>query len=523
MRALYRQSYQSITTDLNKWVKDYPNMTVSQQAEFKRQGQVAEHLADVMKGLDMDVNTNVLDTVKHVGALSYNGTYYNLEQKYDINLGSVLLDDKKLMQLVKTPVAGKNFSTRLHRNVRKLSNMTNQAIMDGLVRGESYQKIAGRIRDLTNMSYNNALRISRTEAGRVGSAMNYNATKEIQDKGIDVKKQWTSTLDRRTRTDHAALDNMIVGVDEYFKVNGVQALHPHGFGNASEDVNCRCAIVNVIDDIKPEFRRDNETGETIKDISYNKWLAMKTGGSDDVSNSIFSFGGMISNDKAKEYADLLSNALPEIKSMYENTELTLKSTSNKGTAYYRSGDGVYISKDVPNETFFHEFAHNVDGNTKKLDIKTYASTQASNGLKDYGQKDWSKSYKQLKKDMDAEVKKIGLDEFKEKYKGKGIAYKDADGKIIGLYSYKFDYLKKQLDEYPRRAISDWLEGILKIDFPMGSGHGKKYHKYSHSTDKEIFAELTSLYINHPEQVEQVEKYFPTLVGRYLETIKEMTQ
>lgn len=516
MRALYRQSYQSITTDLNKWVKNYPNMTVSQQAEFKRQGQVAEHLADVMKGLDMDVNTNVLDTVKRVGALSYNGTYYNLEKKYDINLGSVLIDDKKLMQLVKTPVAGKNFSTRLHRNVRKLSNMTNQAIMDGLVRGESYQQIAGRIRDLTNMSYNNALRISRTEAGRVGSAMNYNATKEIQDKGIDVRKQWTSTLDRRTRTDHAALDNMIVGVDEYFKVNGVQALHPHGFGNASEDVNCRCVIVNVIDDIKPEFRRDNETGETIKDMSYNKWLAMKTGGSDDVSNSIFSFGGMISNNKAKEYANLLSNALPEIKNMYENTELTLKSTSNKGTAYYRPSDGVYISKDVSNDTFFHEFAHNIDHEKSNVSSK--------NQLKLNANIDWDNYLKEQQKEFAAEIKKHGITQFKEEHQEAMFLF-TGTGKLSkrGANLILFKKLRGILNDPERQAVSDWLEGITKQSFPMGYGHGAKYHTYQGMTDKEIFAELTSLYVNHPSEMENIKKMFPTLISKYLETIKEIKQ
>lgn len=513
MRALYRQAYQSITTDLSKWVKEYPSMTVSQQAEFKRQGQVAEHLANVMKGLDMDVNTNVLDTVKRVGALSYNGTYYNLENKYDINLGSVLLDDKKLMQLVKTPVAGKNFSTRIHRNVRKLSNMTNQAIMDGLVRGESYQQIAGRIRDLTNMSYNNALRISRTEAGRVGSAMNYNATKEIQAKGIDVKKQWASVLDRRTRTDHAALDNMIVGVDEYFKVNGVQALHPHGFGDASEDVNCRCIIVNVIDDIKPEFRRDNETGETIKDMSYNKWLAMKTGGTDNVSNSIFSFGGMISNDKAKEYATLLSNALPEIKSMYENAELTLKSTSNNGTAYYCSGDGVYISKDVSNETFFHEFAHNIDYLNGNISYKNHFKAAA--------EEDWNNYSEKNKKSAMAELDKLGIDEFSRRYPKEGFIYKNKNYQFLDRMLFK--NLITKVDKNSYFAISDWLEGITNIPFPLGTGHGTAYHKKLGKTDTEMFAELTSLYVNHPEEIENLKKMFPTLISKYLETIKEITK
>lgn len=523
LKKIYSDAYKRLLVDLDKWVDAYPTLTDSQKREFIRKAEIANRLDNVLSEVNGKVQRNIFDTIIKAGKLSHDYNMYRIESKFNLDLGDVLINDKALIALANKPTNGKAFSERLHNDTNKVATATNQAITDGLVQGKSYREIARGVRDLTNMAYNNALRISRTESGRVANVTNYQASKELVEHGFDVKKQWVSTLDMRTRSDHALLDKQEAGVDEYFKVNGNKALHPHGFGIASEDINCRCAIINVIDDVRPETRRDNQSKETIKDMSYAEWLESKTGEKIVKKQSIFSFGGMIKEDKALEYEKLLSNALPEIRSMYENTELTLKSTSNNGTAYYRQGDGVYISKDVSNETFFHEFAHNVDGNTNKLDLKTYASTQASDGLKDYGQKDWANSYKQLKKDMDAEVKKIGLEKFQEKYKGKGIAYKDKEGKINGLYSYRFDYLKKQLDEYPRRAISDWLEGILKIDFPMGTGHGKKYHKYPQATDKEIFAELTSLYINHPDQVEQVRKYFPTLVDRYLEIIKEIAQ
>lgn len=162
-------------------------MTVSQQVEFKRKGYVAEHLAEILKGLDEKVNTNVLETVKSVGKLSFNGTYYNLETKYNLNLGSVLLSDKELMQIVLTPVAGHYFSTRLHRHISKLTKQTTQAILDGLVRGESYQQIARRLKDLTNMSYNNSLRIARTEAGRVDQKLITEQPKKYKPKALMLK------------------------------------------------------------------------------------------------------------------------------------------------------------------------------------------------------------------------------------------------------------------------------------------------------------------------------------------------
>jgi hypothetical protein len=44
------------------------------------------------------------------------------------------------------------------------------------------------------------------------------------------------------------------------------------FGFASEDVNCRCRTVAVLDDIQQKFkRRDNETGEVVEYRNYREW------------------------------------------------------------------------------------------------------------------------------------------------------------------------------------------------------------------------------------------------------------
>lgn len=212
----------------------------------------------------------------------------------------------------------------------------------------------------------------------------------------------------------------------------------------------------------------------------------------------------------------MSNALPEIKSMYENTELTLKSTNNNGTAYYRPNDGVYISKDVSNDTFFHEFAHNIDYVNQNVSTK--------NQLKLNANIDWDNYLKAQQKEFAAEIKKHGIAQFKEEYPEAMFAF-TGTGKLSkkGANLILFKKLRGELNDAERKAVSDWLEGITKQSFPMGWGHGVKYHSYQGMTDKEIFAELTSLYVNHPSEMENVKKMFPTLISKYLETIKEITQ
>ena len=47
----------------------------------------------------------------------------------------------------------------------------------------------------------------------------------------------------RTRPHHAMLDGQIRELEEPFDVAGRKALFPSGFGIASEDIHCRCALL----------------------------------------------------------------------------------------------------------------------------------------------------------------------------------------------------------------------------------------------------------------------------------------
>lgn len=56
-------------------------------------------------------------------------------------------------------------------------------------------------------------------------------------------KTWHTQEDEKVRDTHWYLDGLKVGINDYFyTINGDRALHPLGFGIASEDVNCRCYL-----------------------------------------------------------------------------------------------------------------------------------------------------------------------------------------------------------------------------------------------------------------------------------------
>jgi hypothetical protein len=94
-----------------------------------------------------------------------------------------------------------------------------------------------------NKALNNSLRIARTEGHRVQQQSQWNALRTAKEKGTDVVKQWDATLDDRTRPDHKILDGQIRKLDAYFEVSGHRAMHPGSLGVASEDIHCRCCML----------------------------------------------------------------------------------------------------------------------------------------------------------------------------------------------------------------------------------------------------------------------------------------
>jgi uncharacterized protein with gpF-like domain len=58
---------------------------------------------------------------------------------------------------------------------------------------------------------------------------------------------WLSSQDQVTRDSHRKLNGTTVDVTEKFRTSNGSAAHPGAFGDAREDINCRCAMRPVLD------------------------------------------------------------------------------------------------------------------------------------------------------------------------------------------------------------------------------------------------------------------------------------
>ena len=154
--------------------------------------------------------------------------------------------------------------SRLGEDVALLKKKITAQVSRGIATGASWQQTAQQLAGYTNIGYNNAIRIARTEGHRIQVQGAMDACHKAKDKGADVVKQWDSTLDSRTRESHQAVDGEIRELDKPFS-NGLM-FPGDPSGGAAEVINCRCALLQrarwALDD---DFTKmDNESGELVE-------------------------------------------------------------------------------------------------------------------------------------------------------------------------------------------------------------------------------------------------------------------
>lgn len=84
-------------------------------------------------------------------------------------------------------------------------------------------------------------RLAESEFHRVVNESSYSLAKKIAPNGT---KTWKTMRDDKVRDTHEFIEDMTVGMDDYFVTwDGDKALCPGGFENAENNCNCRCVLV----------------------------------------------------------------------------------------------------------------------------------------------------------------------------------------------------------------------------------------------------------------------------------------
>lgn len=227
-------------------------------------------LRDQMAQRYTDANKLAADymngTFPKVYAENYNYSAYEIEKGSGVSF--TLLDEHTVKQLSEAdrqllPKAAVDIPKDLQWNKKKLQN----ALLQGILQGESIDKMADRLQSVANMNRTAAVRSARTMTTGAQNAGRQASYDDAEKMGIELLKEWMSAKDNRVRDSHAQLNGVRVKKDEKFP-NGL--MYPGDPNGAPAEVyNCRCTLVAVTKNASQATRTDN----TVE--SYKEWLKEK--------------------------------------------------------------------------------------------------------------------------------------------------------------------------------------------------------------------------------------------------------
>lgn len=118
------------------------------------------------------------------------------------------------------------------------------ALLQGILQGESMDKIAKRIARVTDGDKRRAILTARTAVNGAENAGRVDSYKDARSMGINVKKEWLAVIDGRTRHSHRLMHEEVQDVDEPFS-NGCR-FPGDPEGEPEEIYNCRCTVKAVV-------------------------------------------------------------------------------------------------------------------------------------------------------------------------------------------------------------------------------------------------------------------------------------
>lgn len=244
-----KKSYQQALQDINVKIADLMARTDVQnlqaiiyQVQYQKalKDQISAFL-DVLHRENFELISEYLTECYENGWI---GTLYDLQGQ-----GVPLLFRIDQEQVVKAVETNSKLSKKLYDSlgvdIKALKKSVRSELSRGIAQSLSYRDIARNLSNVANISFNNAVRIARTEGHRINQEATFNCQMEAKKRGCEIVKRWDSTLDKRTRRTHQELDGQTVEVDKPFVIRGYEAMYPSGFGVASEDINCRCCSLQI--------------------------------------------------------------------------------------------------------------------------------------------------------------------------------------------------------------------------------------------------------------------------------------
>lgn len=212
-------------------------------------------------------NKNAVEMVLQDGFEdSFYRTLFNVQKQAKIGVSFTRPGKEQLEAAVKEKWLESNYSDRIWADKNRLVSQLNQIIPREFVRGRGPVAMGRELAQKMNTSYNNAVRLARTEMNHISNKGTMEAYKKSK---VVSEYEYVATLDSRTSDICASMDGKIFKLSEAQSGINMPPLHPH----------CRSTTIphfpkdeigaNIIDRIA---RDENDKSYFVgEDVTYKEW------------------------------------------------------------------------------------------------------------------------------------------------------------------------------------------------------------------------------------------------------------
>ena len=173
-------------------------------------------------------------------------------------------------------------------NMKKINAET----LQGILQGESMDKIAKRMMNVQEMNKTQAIRSARTIVTGAECKGRQDSYQRAKNDGIILRKYWLATYDKRARDWHKEAGNdyteeKAIDIDDFFIVDGEKMLHPgdamHG-ASGHNLYNCRCSIASKVIGFKKAQVQKAMAEKQVEEPKPQKPIEYQNPTSEDYSN-----------------------------------------------------------------------------------------------------------------------------------------------------------------------------------------------------------------------------------------------
>lgn len=274
----YREALDYVRQEMSKIYEKYATdgvLTYAEMTKYNRFNSLQKELIEEMnlkwKGIEKETRLLVSEEYEE----SYFRHGYLLNKEIGINVNYGLIPNETIRSLFYEPnVSGLSLAETLGKTRYNLLLKERQAMIQGFIRGDSYVNMIKNLKGEWNKSFNDILRILKTEGGRASTDGQLAVFDKAEEMGVELDRIWVHALggQKNPRSSHEAADGQKADENGMFHVGGYTVPGPRKFGVAAEDINCLCDIIAKPKGTEFKVRRSNIGEKKIIDYkTYEEW------------------------------------------------------------------------------------------------------------------------------------------------------------------------------------------------------------------------------------------------------------